>query len=102
MSESSAQHVSWPLSLEIDSITTALTVMTHINAACNPFSYESCLPLCNIEACRNANEMRHKFAIYEACGFGNRIVRRAGDHAVRDLGRYVDNNQTPTIGHNAL
>jgi hypothetical protein len=96
MSESSTQHVSWPLSLEIDSITTALTVMTHINAACNPFSYESWLPLCNIEACRNANKTRHKFAICEACGSGNRIVRRAGDHAVRVLGRMTTTSQWTT------
>jgi hypothetical protein len=83
----SAQQVSLPLSLETDSTTTALALVTHINAACDPFSSESWPSLCDIKACRNVNGMRHAFAIRDVCGSGNPVLRRGGDHAVRVSGR---------------
>jgi hypothetical protein len=51
----------------------------------------------SIDACRDVNGMRHAFAIHDRCGSGNPVLRRGGDYAVRLLGRYVDNNNTPTI-----
>ena len=51
----------------------------------------------SITACRHVNGMRHAFAIHDGCGSGNPVLRRGGDYAVRLLGRYVDNNNTPTI-----
>jgi hypothetical protein len=87
MSASSAQHVNSRLNVETDSPTTALAMMTHINATRDPCSRESWPSRCDIEACRHVNGTRHIFAIHDVGGSGNPVLRRGGHHAIRVLGR---------------
>jgi hypothetical protein len=101
MSASSTQQVRLPLSLEINSTTTALAVMTPINAVYDPCSCESWPSRCDIEARRHVNEMRHTFAIHDVGGSGNPVLRRGGHHAVRVLGRQATWRARPCRSHQA-
>jgi hypothetical protein len=67
-------------------------------SACDPFSSESWPYLSDIEACRNVNGTRHKFAIHDVGGSGNPVLRRGGDDAVRVSGRKATEGDDPLHG----